>query len=127
MSARAAHAIHQLLLVVGLFGVATVVRAQSTKPGSVFTSNPALNVQEKRGEYLFLQRCSLCHVMKYGRSGPRLSAVWMNLEGLFKDAPPDHENTVRQFILKGTARMPGWQYTLETKQIDDLLAYLKTR
>jgi mono/diheme cytochrome c family protein len=125
MSVRVARAF-QLLLVIGLFGLATDVRAQSPKPGSVFAPNPNLNAQEKRGEYLFLQRCSLCHVMKYGRAGARLPAVWMNLEGLFKDAPPDQENTVRQFILKGTPRMPGWQYTLEAKQIDDLIAFLKT-
>jgi mono/diheme cytochrome c family protein len=50
----------------------------------------------------------------------------LNLEGLFKNAAPDQEKTVREFILKGTPRMPGWQYTLDAKQIDDLIAYLKT-
>jgi mono/diheme cytochrome c family protein len=125
MSVRGSRAIHWLL-VIGLFGLVMDVRAQSTKPGSVFTPIPNPNAQQKRGEYLFLQRCSLCHVMKYGRAGARLPAVWMNLAGLFKDAPPDQENTVRQFILKGTPRMPGWQYTLQANQIDDLIAFLKT-
>lgn len=125
MSLKVTRAI-QLLVVIGLFGLATDIRGQSIKPGSAFTPNPNLNEQEKKGEYLFLQRCSLCHVMKYGRAGPRLPTVWLNLEGLFKNAAPDQEKTVREFILKGTPRMPGWQYTLDAKQIDDLIAYLKT-
>jgi mono/diheme cytochrome c family protein len=118
----------QLLLGWALFALATCVWAQSSKPGSSFQPNPKLSDQEKRGEYLFLQRCALCHVMKYGRevSTPRLPPVWWNLEGLFKDAEPDQAKTVREFILKGTQRMPGWQYTLEPRQIDDLIAYLKT-
>jgi mono/diheme cytochrome c family protein len=125
MSVRVVRAI-QLLLIIGLLGLASSLPGQSNKPGATFTPIPNLNAQEKSGEYLFLQRCSLCHVMKYGRSGPRLPTVWLNLDGLFKNAGPDQENTVRAFILKGTPRMPGWQYTLRPNQIDDLIAYLKT-
>jgi mono/diheme cytochrome c family protein len=118
----------QLFLVTGLLGLAANVLAQSSKPGRSFKPNPNLNDQEKRGEYLFLQRCALCHVTKYGKevAAPRHPPVWVNLEGLFKDADSSKETEVRGFILEGTSRMPGWKYTLEAKQIDDLIAYLKT-
>ncbi len=118
----------QLLLLAGLLGFAANMLAQSSKPGPSFRPNPNLNDQEKKGEYLFLQRCALCHVTKYGKdvAAPRLPPVWWNLEGLFKDADSGKEIEVRGFILKGTSKMPGWQYTLDAKQIDDLIAYLKT-
>jgi mono/diheme cytochrome c family protein len=118
----------RLLLGVGFFGLTTGIVAQSTKPGPSFKPNPNLSDQEKRGEYLFLQRCALCHVTKYSKdvSAPKLPPVWLNLEGLFKNAESGQEETVREFILNGTVRMPGWKYTLGPKQIDDLIAYLKT-
>ncbi len=117
-----------LLLALGLFGLTTGLLAQSTKPGSTFKPNPNLNDQEKRGEFLFLERCALCHVPKYGKevSTPRIPPVWFNLEGLFKNADADQEKTVREQILNGSDRMPGWKYTLGPKQIDDIIAYLKT-
>ena len=127
MKITVARAIH-LLVVIGLLSFAANVTAQSSKPGPSFKPNPNLNDQEKRGQYVFLQRCALCHVTKYGKdvAAPRLPPIWVNLEGLFKNTDSDKETEVRGFILEGTSRMPGWQYTLETKQIDDVIAYLKT-
>ena len=117
-----------LLLALGLFGLTTGIMAQSAKPGSTFMPNPKLNEQEKRGQFLFLERCALCHVPKYGKevSTPRIPPIWFNLEGLFKNADPDQEKMVREQILNGSDRMPGWKYTLAPKQIDDIIAYLKT-
>jgi mono/diheme cytochrome c family protein len=84
-----------------------------------------LSVEERRGEGLFLQRCSLCHLprkLKFGSPpviGPALS-------GQFKDANPDQMKILRGFILKGGPDMPGFQYGLESGEIDELIAYLKT-
>ena len=116
-----------LLLVVGLFFLATNANAQS-KQGSAFRPNPNLNDQEKRGEHWFLQRCALCHLAKYRKSASEsdLPPIWWSLEGLFKDAQADKEEAVRTFILKGTQKMPGFQYTLKPNEIDDLVVYLKT-
>jgi hypothetical protein len=37
------------------------------------------------------------------------------------------EDFLRQFIQQGVpAKMPGFRYDLEPKQIDDIIAYLKT-
>jgi mono/diheme cytochrome c family protein len=84
-----------------------------------------LNDQETRGEGLFLQRCSLCHLprkLKFG-SPP---TVGPSLSGAFKGATPEEEKALRQFILKGGPDMPGFQYGLEPKEMDDLVSYLKT-
>ena len=128
MKLLARHAI--LLLVVGLLALVPNIFAQSkpSKPGPPFKPNPGLSDQEKRGEHWFLQRCSLCHLAQYTKSAAvsELPVVWKSLEGLFKDAKPDKEKAVREFILKGTPRMPGFQYGLEPAEIDDLIAYLKT-
>jgi mono/diheme cytochrome c family protein len=84
-----------------------------------------LSVEERRGEGLFLQRCSLCHLprkLKFG-SPPVIGPI---LSGQFKDANPDQLKILRGFILKGGPDMPGFQYGLESGEIDDLIAYLKT-
>ncbi len=81
--------------------------------------------QTRRGEGLFLQRCSLCHLprkLKFG-SPP---VIGPSLSGQFKDATPDQMKVLQGFILKGGPDMPGFQYGLDGKQLDDLLAYLKT-
>jgi len=84
-----------------------------------------LDEPERHGEDLFLQRCSLCHLprkLKFG-SPP---VVGPSLSGQFKDATPDQMKVLRNFILKGGPDMPGFQYGLEPKDVDDLIAYLKT-
>ena len=92
----------------------------ATSPGTVTLSDEA-----RRGEGLFLQRCSLCHLprkLKFG-SPP---VIGPSLNGQFKDASPDQMKVLRGFILKGGPDMPGFQYGLEPREVDDLIAYLKT-
>jgi mono/diheme cytochrome c family protein len=84
-----------------------------------------LSDAQRRGEGLFLQRCSICHLprkLKFG-SPP---VIGPSLSGQFKDAAPDQLKILRGFILKGGPDMPGFQYGLEPKDIDDLIAYLRT-
>jgi len=95
--------------------------------GSAAATQTAAKVsgEERRGEGLFLQRCSLCHLprkLKFG-SPP---VIGPSLSGQFKDATPEQMKTLRGFILKGGPDMPGFQYGLEPREIDDLIAYLKT-
>jgi len=96
-----------------------------TKPAMAQAAAQKPNEQESRGEGLFLQRCSLCHLprkLKFG-SPP---VVGPNLTGLFKEADADQQKFLRGFILKGDPKMPGFQYGLEANEVDDLIAYLKT-
>lgn len=75
------------------------------------------------GKKLFLQRCSVCHLPPLNRPsdresfGPQLNRYIRGTET---------EMRAREVIAKGTARMPGFQYALAPKEIDDLIAYLKT-
>lgn len=96
------------------------------KPGAAQAATAQkLSEQESRGEGLFLQRCSLCHLprkLKFG-SPP---VVGPSLSGLFKEADADQQKFLRALILKGDPKMPGFQYGLEPNEVDDLIAYLKT-
>jgi len=95
------------------------------KPAATPPVTEKLSEQARRGEGLFLQRCSLCHLprkLKFG-SPP---VIGPSLTGQFKDAAPDQLKILRSFILKGGPDMPGFQYGLEPKEVDDLIEYLKT-
>jgi hypothetical protein len=48
------------------------------------------------------------------------------LTALLRDAGAAKEKAVREIILKGGPRMPGFQYGFTAEQMDDLVAYLKT-
>jgi len=94
-------------------------------PASTPSSPAKLTEQETRGENLFRQRCSLCHLprkLKFG-SPP---VIGPELTGVFKEASPDKLKLLTGSILKGGPDMPGFQYGLEPKEVDDLIAYLKT-
>lgn len=96
-------------------------------PATPFKRNPQLNVAEKRGEHWFLQRCSICHLAAYTKADPAGEPnKGPSLEGLLKGAPPEREQAVREFIRKGSLNMPGFQYALEPKDLDELVAYIKT-
>jgi mono/diheme cytochrome c family protein len=92
--------------------------------GTTQSQNKKLTEQEIRGEGVFLQRCSLCHLPLKEKG--RTTRYAPPLGGVFKDADPDQEKDLRGIILKGTDRMPGWQYVLEPKDLDDLITYLRT-
>ena len=105
-------------------GWLSLLSAQN-KPSAVAPGAAKLSQEESRGENLFLQRCSICHLprkLKFG-SPP---VIGPSLRGQFKDATPDQMKVLRGFILKGGPDMPGFQYGLESIEVDDLIAYLKT-
>ena len=98
--------------------------AQAKPSAAQVSTAQKLSEQESRGEGLFLQRCSLCHLprkLKFG-SPP---VVGPSLSGLFKEADADQQKFLRGLILKGDPKMPGFQYGLEPNEVDDLIAYLK--
>jgi len=119
------------MTVVAVLGCAALYAGGSTslysqsKPAATAPAIEKLNDLETRGQGLFLQRCSLCHLprkLKFG-SPP---VIGPSLSGQFKDATHDQLKILRGFILKGGPDMPGFQYGLEPKEVDDLIAYLKT-
>lgn len=120
-----------VVIIAGVLGLASFISGGAAylpaqgKPAATLPGAEKLNEQETRGEGLFLQRCSLCHLprkLKFG-SPP---VVGPSLSGQFKDAAPEQQKILRDFILKGGPDMPGFQYGLEPKEVDDLVAFLKT-
>jgi mono/diheme cytochrome c family protein len=113
-----------LLLVAGALSVPSTLTAQQA-PAAQTPGIPQTDAQ-KRGEALFLTRCPLCHVHSNQK---RQLGIQANTEliGLFKDGAVAEED-VRKLILTGLPRMmPSFQYALDAKQIDDVIAYLKIR
>ena len=97
-----------------------VVRTVYDMPAVV--TPPSLSEDALAGWKLFVQRCAICHDPLGQPSypdtlGPVLSRGNVRELG---------EETVREIIMVGSVRMPGWQYTLSQEQIGQVIAYLNT-
>jgi mono/diheme cytochrome c family protein len=130
-----------LVIALALFaGSATPVSAQNETTGGPPASRELpikhdpgvkLTEQQTRGAGIFIQHCALCHLDKtFGAGGSKYCCVRSlgpKLGGLFKDAGPDQEKALREFITNGgPTYMPAFKYALTPKEIDDIVAYLKT-
>lgn len=80
----------------------------------------------KGGEAAFKEKCAICHYPDKAerRIGPGLKGVFKH-EKLF-DGRKVSEANIREMILKGGGKMVGFEDQLEPKQVDALIAYLKT-
>ncbi len=106
-----------LIIIIALAGISPVMARQSS-------SGTSLSPAQLAGKKLFLQRCSVCHLPPLNvPQDPDPKPFGPLLNGFVRGA--EKESRARNIILKGTARMPGFQYGLESKQIDALIAYLK--
>jgi mono/diheme cytochrome c family protein len=87
------------------------------------TGTPTLNEQQKSGEAWFVQNCTLCHMPSNQKKKLKIQAP--PLEGMYSDDVDG--DILRQFVQQGVpGKMPGFRFGLEPKQIDDIVAYLKT-
>jgi mono/diheme cytochrome c family protein len=87
----------------------------------VLLSAPALTESEQIGRAIFQQRCAYCHD-GVGQPTYKTMGDWIGgeaVQGL-------GEETMKTFINTGTVRMPGFKYALDSKQMDDLIAFIKT-
>ena len=98
-------------------------RVQTVKVEVPITQAARSDTPAFRGEERFLQRCSLCHLGRWNKTGQL--QPWVPLAGL-KDASPDREAAVREQIRRGSLNMPSFQNTFTPSELDDLIAYLKT-
>jgi len=114
-----------LILGISYGGIAVRLSAQDRPGRKPSPSDQSMSEGQSRGEGLFLQRCSLCHLPRFFKFGSP-PVVGPSLVGVFKSAAPDQEKFLRQFIERGTADMPGFRYGLDAKQMEDLIAYLKS-
>jgi mono/diheme cytochrome c family protein len=94
--------------------------ARSTHDIVPLPSIKSLTSEQAAGKKLFVQRCSVCHLPalpSYTAYGPLLDRSVVVDRG---------DDAIRQQIVQGSARMPGYQYTLSPAEIDAIVNYLKT-
>jgi mono/diheme cytochrome c family protein len=82
---------------------------------------PALTAEQTQGRKLFVQRCALCHD-PLGQPSGVVSGPWLDQTTVTRRG----EDHLRKTILGGIRKMPGWQYTLQPIQVEQVIAYLRT-
>jgi mono/diheme cytochrome c family protein len=87
------------------------------RPGS--PQKAAFTDQQLQGRNIVAQSCAVCHLP----SGPEAKTYGPSLN---KSTLPDDDDAVRQTIMEGNSRMPGFKYSLQPSQIDAIIAYLRT-
>ena len=86
----------------------------------------------QRGEEIYYMKCWICH-NKYTRSAePDPEAAAPTLVGLYQrskllSGEPVNDQTVKQQIRMGSARMPGYAPVLNDTDLSDLIAYLREK
>ena len=93
--------------------------ALASPRGFAQEADDGLNDQQRLGRRIFAQSCGVCHLrpsLNVRTYGPLLS----------KAAAGGDDGRMRNTILEGTARMPGFKYYLPSDQVDAIIAYVKT-
>lgn len=79
-----------------------------------------LTPAQARGREIITQNCNICHLpQSYGSQqtyGPLLNRASANGD----------DALMKTVIENGLVKMPGWKYTLNAQQINDVIAYIKT-
>ncbi len=85
-----------------------------------------LNAQQARGRRVYDQRCAMCHEAYSSSSlrGPSMQELFK--KPYMPSGTPANDERVREVIVAGRAKMPGFGRVLTDQQIQDLLAYLHT-
>jgi mono/diheme cytochrome c family protein len=96
------------LLAVLLVAAPQIVWAQSS-----------LTPQQAHGRRIITQNCNVCHLPQ--NPGAKTYGPPLN-----KNAANGDETLMREVIMNGLVRMPGWKYALSSSDIDDVIAYVKT-
>jgi mono/diheme cytochrome c family protein len=107
--------------------------AQAQRNGEAFSSTPTvererydtrvfmaplvLTEAQLNGRRIVAQRCANCHAGNPRQPGPPLGRQIVESRG---------EPFIRDKVKKGSTLMPGFDYTLQPGQIDDIIAFLKT-
>jgi mono/diheme cytochrome c family protein len=111
-------------------------QAESAKPDPA----PALTSQQFQGEGIFLQNCSFCHfphkvssqsAVRSAEDNPKSTVpghtIGPDLKGILKGESPMSDQAARTIIQQGfPGQMPGFRYGLDPKEIDAVIAYMKT-
>jgi mono/diheme cytochrome c family protein len=111
----------RLLVFIGLaaFAIASCSRSGSD------AARP-LTAEESRGQRLYQGSCATCH-----RPNSTDPLNGPGLQGLFRkpylpSGAPANDERVREVIKQGRRTMPGYGQIFDDRQINDVIAYLKT-
>ncbi len=86
---------------------------------------------EREAWYLVKQRCYLCHFVdqqdvRWGAKwGPSLKDLFKKQNAKLLNGNPINDQTVADWINEGSQNMPGFKYTLNARQINLIITYLK--
>ncbi len=92
-------------------------------------SSPPLNDAEKAGRKIFQTRCAMCHVGQepaVEMASPSAERRPATMGPLLSRANTTNESALKQKIKDGSAKMPGYKYTLTDQQVDQVVAFMKT-
>lgn len=112
--------------------VLVALRCYAQSPQSDFTliSAAGLEMSAQRGQGLFLQNCSLCHLPH--RAHPKDAAdpghsIGPSLTAWFRDSSTDsaQQAAFTNWVSNGSPHMPSFQYALSSAEIADIAEYLK--
>ena len=99
--------------------VLLILLTLGARSGSAQKADAGLTDQQLLGRQLLAQSCAVCHLP----SAPDAKTYGPALN---KSTISEDSDAVRQTILEGNARMPGFKYSLQPNQIDAIIAYLRT-
>jgi mono/diheme cytochrome c family protein len=108
-----------LLILLGLTGCTAQRRKSNAELG--------LSPQQGAGRRVYDNYCDRCHepYSSSDKQGPTMQAVfkhpYLAVSGL-----PANDQRVGEIIRYGRGKMPGFGQALTQRQVDDLLAYLRT-
>jgi len=112
-----------IIFTVGIFCLTTACDVEPRKSDAEL----GLNAQQSAGRKIYDLQCDRCHepYSPRGKKGPSLKGVfqrkYLSLSGL-----PANDERVTDIIRLGRNEMPGYSQTLNSQDIQDLLAYLHT-
>ena len=96
-----------------------MARSKVRTPWAQAASAQQLTPQQAHGRQILTQNCNICHLPQNPGSatyGPRLSKTSVNGD----------DKLMREVIMNGLVKMPGWKYTLKDQDISDVIAYVRT-
>jgi mono/diheme cytochrome c family protein len=75
------------------------------------------------GEQVFKDQCTVCHSVKPGENG-----VGPSLYGEISGPHPKKtDEQVRKIVMEGLGKMPDFRDDISSDDLDNLLAYIRTR
>jgi mono/diheme cytochrome c family protein len=109
-----------------LCGALAVTASMALRSGRAEQTGKASKANLADGKLIYDQQCEACHYSASSEKkiGPGLAGLMKRVK--FKNGMAANTNNLRHIIERGGKDMPGFRDSLSTKQIGDLIAYVKT-